>query len=350
MRWRRQAFEAFVGFMRRISSEEPELPKSPKKIFVLRNNDIGDLLVVTPLFDALRRTFPDAAIIAGFGSWNRDVLLGNPHVFQILSVNAPWHNKFVQPQGVVGALKYIYQSAEVDAITTSCADLGIDVLGSGFGSLLMMRAGIPFFRMGVRGYAGGESGTQCSVEYRPGEHVGRQALRFAEMLGCVDLPENRPQLFLDKFPEIGRTIVIAPGTGLPEKGWPETHFVELGRLLKDFKLVVIGSKAEGRLASLMREKNAGIVDLTGKLRLRESFAIIGAARLLISNASMAMHAAAAFHRPAVILLGMQFKSAVATHRQWGYSEQVHLGREKDHPTILSPDEAITEIREMLPQL
>jgi heptosyltransferase-2 len=338
-----------VGFTRRISPEQPELPKSPKKIFVLRNNDIGDLLVVTPLFDALRRTFPKAAIIAGIGSWNRDVLLGNPHVSRVLNVNAPWHNKFVQPQGVVTALKYIYQSDEVSAIATSCADIGIDVLGSGFGSLLMMRAGIPF-RMGVRGYAGGESGTQCSVEYQPEEHVGRQALRFAEILGCVELPDNRPQLFLDKLPEIGRTIVIAPGTGLPEKGWPETHFVELGRLLKDFKLVVVGSKAEARLASLMRDRNAGIVDLTGKLSLRESFAIIGAARLLISNASMAMHAAAAFHRPAVILLGTQFTSAVAHHRQWGYPEAVHLGRETDRPTIFSPDEAITEIREILSQL
>jgi ADP-heptose:LPS heptosyltransferase len=342
-------FETFVGFMRRISPEESEPPKAPKKIFVLRNNDIGDLLVITPLFDALKRIFPDAAIIAGVGSWNREVLLGNPHVSQVLSVNAPWHNKFVQPQGVVTALKYIYQSDEVDAIVTSRADLGIDVLGSGFGSLLMMRAGIPF-RMGVRGYAGGESGTQCFIEYRSEEHVGRQAIRFAELLGCVDLPENRPQLFLDKFPEVGRSIVIAPGTGLPEKGWPESYYIELGRLLKDFKLVVIGSKAEGRLASLMRDRSAGIVDLTGKLSLRESFAIIGAARLLISNPSMAMHAAAAFHRPVVVLLGMQFPSAVAHHRQWGYPEAIHLGREKDRPTIFSPDEAITEIRQIFTQL
>jgi heptosyltransferase-2 len=188
------------------------------------------------------------------------------------------------------------------------------------------------------------------VQYRAEEHVGRQALRFAEMLGCVDLPENRPQLFLDKIPEIGKTIVIAPGTGLPEKGWPGTHFVELGRSLKDFKLVVIGSRAEVPLASLMRDRNPGILDLAGKLSLRESFAIIGAARLLISNASMAMHAAAAFHRPAVILLGTQFTSAVAHQRQWGYPEAVHLGREKDRPTIFNPDEAITEIRQILSQL
>ena len=349
MGWRRDTFEAFVGFNGLFAVQASELPRSPERVFVLRNNDIGDLLVVTPLFDALKRTFPDAAIITGIGSWNRDVLLGNPHVSQVLTVNAPWHNKFVQPQGVVTALKYIYQSDEVDAIATCCPDLGIDVLGSGFGSLLMMRAGIPF-RMGVRGYAGGEAGTQCSVEYRPEEHVGRQALRFAEMLGCADLPENRPQLFLDKVPEIERTIVIAPGTGLPEKGWPEIYYVELGRLLKDFKLIVIGSKAEVRLASLMRDRNPGIVDLTGKLSLRESFAIIGAARLLISNASMAMHAAAAFHRPAVVLLGMQFTSAVAHHRQWGYPEAVHLGRERDHPTVFSPDEAITQIREILSRL
>jgi len=63
-----------------------------------------------------------------------------------------------------------------------------------------------------------------------------------------------------------------------------------------------------------------------------------------------MHAAAAFHRPAVIVLGKQFTSAVGHHRQWGYPEAVHLGREKDRPTIFNPGEAMTEIREILSQL
>jgi heptosyltransferase-2 len=74
-------------------------PPEPRSIFVLRNNDVGDLLVVTPLFDALRRRFPDARIAAGVGAWNLDVLRGNPHLSEVLPVNAPWFNKYRRRQG-----------------------------------------------------------------------------------------------------------------------------------------------------------------------------------------------------------------------------------------------------------
>ena len=47
---------------------------APRSIFVLRSNDIGDLLAVTPLFEALRRRFPDAWIGVGTGGWNAPCL------------------------------------------------------------------------------------------------------------------------------------------------------------------------------------------------------------------------------------------------------------------------------------
>src|SRR4051794_32832229 len=92
--------------------KEGHLSKGPR-IFVLRNNDIGDLLVITPLFEALRRRFPDAWIAAGVGSWNRQVLEHNLHLDQLIEVNGPWHNK-VSPRrphnsvrGFIDSLRYI---------------------------------------------------------------------------------------------------------------------------------------------------------------------------------------------------------------------------------------------------
>ena len=349
MGWRRSTLEHFVEACSLLAPRARTAPTDPAKIFVLRNNDIGDLLVVTPLFEALKRTFPSAEIVAGIGSWNTEVLLGNPYVDRVVTIDAPWHNHFVQPQTVLRALHFLFFSSETKRLRKLRIDVGIDVLGSGFGSLLLIRARVPY-RLGVRGYAGGESGVQATVDYRPDIHVGRQALGFAEILGCSDLPENRPQIFLDKPIQSHGAIVIAPGAGLPEKGWPESHFIELAHLLNGFKIAVVGSRQDARLAARMREKNADIVDLTGKVSLRECFAIVAGARLLISNASMAMHAAAAFYRPAVILLGQQFASAAAHYRQWGYPEAVHLGCEKDHPGIYCPDEAMAEIREVLSRL
>lgn len=348
MGWRRSIFESIVGAFSLFAPKASRSPISPQKIFVLRNNDIGDLLIVTPLFDALKRTFPDAGIFVGIGSWNVEILLGNPHVYGIVEVNAPWHNRFISPQSAIVALRYIFCSDEAKAVQSVRAEIGIDVLGSGFGSLLMMRAGIPY-RLGVRGYAGGDSATQSVVDYRPDEHVGRQALRFAELLGCSNLPENRPQIFLKEPPRPTGAIVIAPGVGLPEKGWPGDHFVRLAALLRDEQIIVIGSQDDELLAERICGNHPNARSLSGRLTLRESFGIIGGSKLLICNSSMAMHAAAAFRRPTVALLGEWFQSASQHHRQWAYPETVVLGRDENHPEIFDPEEARVKIREVLSQ-
>jgi hypothetical protein len=62
---------------------------------------------------------------------------------------------------------------------------------------------------------------------------------------------------------------------------------------------------------------------------------------------MAMHAAAAFRRPTVTLLGEWFRSAAQHHQQWGYPETVMLGRDEDHNGIFTPEEVAEKIREVL---
>jgi heptosyltransferase-2 len=331
---------------RLFAAEVSEPPQELETIFILRNNDISDLLVVTPLFEALKKKFPKAKLLVGIGRWNREVLIANPYVTKILELKAPWHNNFVANQGVSNALRYIYRSPEVRAVKEAMADVGIDVLGSGFGSLLMMKAQIPY-RLGVRGYAGGNSAAQRCVVYRGDEHVGRQALRFAELLGCTDLPENRPQIFLDRPPKPHGALVIAPGAGLPEKSWPIEYFSELARLLNDCTMTIIGSRNDAQFSSQILNKNPNTHNLTGRLSLREAFAMIVGAKLVISNSSMAMHAAAAFRRPAVVVLGQVFESAAAHHRQWGYPETVVLGRDENRDQNFTPEEVAARIRQML---
>ena len=297
------------------------MPCEPRSIFVLRNNDIGDLLVITPLFKALRTRFPHARICAGVRTSSRDVLLHNPNVDEVLTVNAPWHHAGA-PRGVVAPLTYLCASSEVAQLATRQFDIGIDVLGSPFGALLLMRCGIPF-RLGVRGYAGGHTGAQRCVDYDSNRHVGRVALRFAEILGATELPENRPQLFLKSLPAPDGSIVFAPGGGYQEKCWPLDDFVALAGLLKDWPIKVIGGQQDRVAGARLAEAGGHVTDLTGRLSLRESFGIIAASKLVVSNSSMAMHATAAFRKPSLVLLGPAITSATQHSAQWGYPE-THL--------------------------
>jgi ADP-heptose:LPS heptosyltransferase len=335
--------EANVALMRGATATGLQPPTDPKSIFVLRNNDIGDLLVVTPLFEALHRRFPKARIVAGIGDWNRPVLEQNPYVNAIAAVNAPWHNQQIPKQDWLGALRYIWASRETRLLTAANFEIGIDVLGSGYGSLLLMKAGIPY-RLGVKGYAGGHTGASATIPYNPGEHVGRMALRFAQKLGATELPEVRPQLYLTKSELRECEIVVAPGGGYPEKRWPPQFYRELLKGLAGHNIVLLGSTSDERLCAELGEGLAYVQNLAGRSTLSQSFGWIAGARLVICNSSMAMHAAAAFRKPCVVLLGEAFPDAEQHAVQWAYPETRVFGKTAVRPTVYTPREVLEMLR------
>jgi ADP-heptose:LPS heptosyltransferase len=353
-RARAASLETLVRLAARSAPSLPEPPRDPESIFVLRNNDVGDLLIVTPLFEALRRRFPQARIVAGIGDWNRDVLLHNPHLSEVLPVNAPWFNKYA---GRRSPRAYLRTSPEVQALASRRFEIGIDVLGSAWGSLLLMKAGIPY-RIGVKGYAGGHSGVQASVPFDPDLHVGRAALRVAELLGASDLPENRPQIFLtpEEIEEAerawaaagpGKRVVIGPGTGLPGKGWPIRSYAELAAgLPANASILVLGGLNDAAVVSEIAATHPRAWHPSEPPPLRRIFALVAAADLVVCNSSMLMHVAAAFAKPTLVLLGESFPSARQHQRQWGYPVICRsLGKEVgERAEIYALHEVVAEIR------
>lgn len=343
-----------------------EPPEEPRSIFVLRNNDLGDLLVVTPLFEALRTRFPEARIAAGVGDWSREVLRHNPHVSEVLPVNAPWFNKVAaRNRGAFARWDYLRRSPEVQALARQRFEVGIDVLGSPWGSLLLLRAGIPW-RLGVRGYAGGESGVHRAVEYDPHEHVGRSALRFAEMLGAATLPPARPQIFLSpeereegerwwaaaEQKERRPRLILGPGAGLVDKRWPLESFAALLRGLADrpdLSLLILAGPGEEELVRALLPLHPGARAFAKPPGLRPTFALVAACDVLVCNSSLLLHVAAAFGKPALTLLGPSFRSARQHQAQWGYPGLSRsLGREEgERDEICGPEEALATLREEL---
>jgi heptosyltransferase-2 len=332
-------------------------PAEPRSIFVLRNNDVGDVLLVTPLLAALRKRFPSARIAAGVGPWSAAALERNPHVNAVLSVSAPWANNYAKGSSLATRVAYLLRSPELDVVRRSAFAVGIDVVGTSWGSLFLMRAGIPW-RLGVEGYAGGHSGTQAGLRFDPQEHVARFALGFAELLGATDLPAPRPQIFLDaderaagerRWSEArdgGARVVVGPGSGLELKGWPLPRYEALiASLALDEGVnlaVVTGPKERGLALS------AGAARVLPGLGLREVFALVASADLVVCNSSMLLHVAAAFDKPAVVLLGPAFASARQHQAQWGYPGlSLTLGPEAGAAQVATADAALVAIRERL---
>jgi heptosyltransferase-2 len=118
-------------------------------------------------------------------------------------------------------------------------------------------------------------------------------------------------------------------------------------LTPEHPITVLGASKDRAAGDLIAGAGSHVNDLTGQLSLRESFAVIAAARLIVCNSSMAMHAAAAFRKPCLTLLGPDFADATRHAAQWAYPETRVLGRSAAHPQVWTPEEARPVLASML---
>lgn len=281
----------------------------------------------------------------GVGDWARPLLENNPNLDEIISCNAPWHNKqncrypANSPKTFLEGLLYVLFSTESRYISNKKFTIGIDVLGSRQGSWLLRRARIPN-RFGVKGYAGGDNWCHHCIPFKENKKVSEAALGFLSLLGSDTVIEPRPKIFLHDR-EIStaerqwgarnrskQRIVIAPGGGFSEKCWGDESFTELTkRLLKNtgFSLCILGSGEDRDRVKF--EQTTKFKNFCGKLNLRQSAALVSTADFVVTNTSLCMHLAGAFKIPSLTLLGGWYDSASLHHKQWGYPEGVVLGKE-----------------------
>lgn len=86
------------------------VPRYPKKILVIRRDNIGDLVCTTPAFAALRQHYPDAQIGALVNSYNAEVLHGNPNVDHVFV-----YQKLKHATGFIQRIKALSQRLKLVA-------------------------------------------------------------------------------------------------------------------------------------------------------------------------------------------------------------------------------------------
>ena len=273
-------------------------------------------------------------------------LLGNnPYLDEIISCNAPWHNKqncrfpANSHKTFLEGLFYVLFSKESKCISAKKFTHGIDILGSRQGSWLMRRAKIPN-KFGVKGYAGGENWCTKYIDFKEDRNVAEAGLKFLELMDTEVRIESRPAIYLTKNEvaeaeavwgkksESTMRIVLAPGGGFPEKCWGDQNFTELTNLLQkneNYQICIIGSMEDkGRISA---NDSSHLKNLCGDLNLRQSAAMVSLADFVVCNSSLCMHLAGAFKTPALTLLGEWYDSTELHRKQWGYPESTIKGKE-----------------------
>ena len=131
----------------------------------------------------------------------------------------------------------------------------------------------------------------------------------------IEISQKRAQSLFKKWGlRQGEYIVLGIGARYRKKEYP--HFGELARILsRNYRVVLVGDKRD-----YQRSKGwKGVLNLCGKLTLRESLYILSGAKLYVGNDSGATHMARSVKAPVLVIYG-------GTHPCLGFAPTLPEGK------------------------
>lgn len=306
-------FRAAAGTWRLLVRPAAIDPSAVRRVLVLRLDRIGDVVMSLPALADLRAALPSAHITLAVGRWSEDVARSAP-VDERLIWNAPWVGRPAEGSVPMGTLL-----REAWARRGSKPDLAFDLQGDVRAALLMRATGARH-RVGYANTGGGALLThvvpldetvswveqnrravalalgRTPAETKTASPLNEADRDFAERLfGTLALGSRRP------------VVVIHPSGGRLVKQWELARWAEVGgQLQRQFGAAVLlsGAAGDGPLAAeVARGLPRRAYDLTGKLSVRETMAVIAAADLFLSPDTGTMHMACAVGTPSVTVFG-----------------------------------------------
>jgi heptosyltransferase-2 len=288
--------------------------RRPDRILVRGPNWLGDLVMSTPGFRALRRAYPLAKIVALVPATLAPLLAGSRDFDEI------WPLRSRTLSGM---------RADARRIADAAFELGL-LIPESISSVLLMRWG----RVGhTTGYARDPVRRVLLHHAVPTPpEWGRRRLVSKErfvlgLMQAVGAGSTDATLQLEVTPQeerrlegvlrergiqlaefgLASPIVLAPGASYGEsKCWPVASFALLADRLaaRGERVLLIGTAAErDRLEAVQRQMASEAIDLGGALDLGTLKALLRRTRLLVANDAGARHVAAAFDVPSVIFFG-----------------------------------------------
>jgi heptosyltransferase-2 len=288
----------------KVSGRFSRDPETVRRLLVRVPNWVGDAIMGQPVLAGLRRFFPLAGI----------TVLAARRVAPLFS-SQPGVTEIIHYPGGRGKWKVLWE-------LRGRFDLALALPNSLESALGLWLVGVPY-RVGYNTDARRPL-LNLAVSGRQklgGLHTVFYFLGLLQALGAVTTftpptlyladqeVVNAAQLLTEAdVPGDGPWVGLSPGaTYGPAKRWPPERFAALGAALQreaGARLVLLGGPEERPVADLVQDYlNEPVLDLVGRTDLRQALGVLSQLRLLITNDSGLMHAAAALGVPLVALFG-----------------------------------------------
>lgn len=219
----------------------------PRKILIVRKDNIGDLVCTTPLIAAVRERYPLAKIGALVNSYNAPVLAGNKNVDDVYVYEKAKHRAVGEPWYSV----YIHRMRLMFQIRRERYDLCI--LANCSFSPSSLRLARQMGAKNILGFVEGkfpekEKYVLYKVPYSPGGngHEVERLARLLSPLGAMEHPIGPVQVFPDSvlvarqrnrlaaaWDKVGPSLPVAIHISArkPSQRWPASRFISLMRSL-----------------------------------------------------------------------------------------------------------------------
>lgn len=280
---------------------------SPNKILVIQTAFIGDVILLTPLLDAIAQKFKNAQIYILTTPQGKEILDGNPNIYKIIVYDKKGKDK--------GIFKFLDIVKMIKENSFAIAIIPHRSLRS---SLLAYLSKIPI-RIGFNTSAGVYLLTN-KVPYLRDKHEVERNLDLAQLGLGIKVVKKQLSIYLtDKERAFAKRFLgeynvtdtlligIAPGSVWATKRWTIEGYAQLvDELSKNYhaKIIIFGSDDDVWIADKIKAKmNTIPIIATGKTNLKELSALISQCNLFITNDTAPMHIAMAFNVPTVAIFG-----------------------------------------------
>ncbi len=274
------------------------------RILVTRLRFLGDVIMSTPVIEALKERYPKAQIYYLAGSKYADILEENPYLEGIIRMNN-------------GTASFIRTVLKLRSMKFSVA---LDLFYNPATANLLFLSGIPVRIGGRRRW---RKWLYTMTWQAPG-HVRSAVMHHMYPLRLLDVSRENgmPRVYLsEKEREWGRSylasfnrgdfarnrvVALHPGGTWQSKRWPPVRFGELARRLTSSsgaRVLLLTGPGEETIVREVRAATTADVEVMPTRALRETAAVIGACDAVVSNDGGILHLSVALGVPTVGIFG-----------------------------------------------
>jgi len=338
----KHALWAIIGFFfsKKKSSPLPINFTSASSVLVIRTDRLGDVVLSTPVYESIKKSFPHLRVSVIVNRSNMPILTDNPNVDKIIPFDAKNIGTFIKQ------LRY----NEFDIVFT---------LNKKFSVIASFLALISKAQYKV-GYAHDETTWLYDIRLPIDNQPRHESLNNLELLNYAGLTiiSKSPRLYfneaeekkittilnaLRKYPE-RPLILIKPGTRIEKWGWKVENFQVVAEKLSSSKkgevLFIYGPGEEPLMDRINKQANATI-DRLPVLSIKELALAIKKSDLLFCNHTGIMHFASAVETPVAAI----FKHGETV--RWGPTNTPNIILEEKGSDSLSPEIVLDQINQLL---